>query len=148
MTFSPYQISSMVLIKMKETAEAYLGKEVVHAVISVPTYFNAMQRQATMDAGLLAGLNVLRLINGTSAAAISYVLGKGVDRNVLINVLIYDLGGGTCDVSLVAMYNDVLEVLATACDTHLGGKDFDNRLVRKMETQACSHRRLRWPGAG
>ena len=91
MTFSPYQISSMVLIKMKETAEAYLGKEVVHAVISVPTYFNAMQRQATMDAGLLAGLNVLRLIDGTSAAAISYVLGKGVDRNVLINVLIYDL---------------------------------------------------------
>ena len=97
-----------------------------------------------MDAGLLAGLNVLRLINGTSAAAISYGLGKGVDRNVLINVLIYDLGGGTCDVSLVAMYNDVFEVLATTCDTHLGGEDFDNRLVSHV-IQEFKHKHKKDP---
>merc|ERR1712224_995350 len=112
---------------MKEVAENYLGEEVNHAVITVPAYFNDSQRQATKDAGSIAGLNVLRIINEPTAAAIAYGLDKkaGGERNVLI----YDMGGGTFDVSILTIEDGIFEVKATAGDTHLGGEDFDNRIV-------------------
>jgi len=119
----------MVLIKMKETAEAYLGKEVKNAVITVPAYFNDAQRQATKDAGAIAGLNVLRIINEPTAAAIAYGLDKKGQKAGERNVLIFDLGGGTFDVSLLTIEEGIFEVKATAGDTHLGGEDFDNRMV-------------------
>ena len=125
--FSPEEISSMVLVKMKEIAESYLGKEVKNAVITVPAYFNDSQRQATKDAGAIAGLNILRIINEPTAAAIAYGLDKKDDDEK--NVLIFDLGGGTFDVSLLTIEEGIFEVKATAGDTHLGGEDFDNRLV-------------------
>ncbi|KAL7566353.1 hypothetical protein ACA910_013670 [Epithemia clementina (nom. ined.)] len=150
--FKAEEISSMVLTKMKEIAEAYLGKEVKNALITVPAYFNDSQRQATKDAGAIAGLNVMRIINEPTAAAIAYGLDqKGNEKNVLI----FDLGGGTFDVSLLTIEEGIFEVKATAGDTHLGGEDFDNRMVdyflqefkrkhrKDMSTNQRSLRRLR-----
>merc|ERR1719209_657800 len=126
-TFTPEEISSMILVKMKEISEAYLGKTVANAVVTVPAYFNDSQRQATKDAGTISGMNVLRIINEPTAAAIAYGLDKkvGGERNVLI----FDLGGGTFDVSILTIEDGIFEVKSTAGDTHLGGEDFDNRMV-------------------
>jgi len=126
-TFQPEEISSMILTKMKEIAESYIGEKVTDAVVTVPAYFNDSQRQATKDAGHIAGLNILRIINEPTAAAIAYGLDKKNDEK---NVLIFDLGGGTFDVSLLSIDDGIFEVKATAGDTHLGGEDFDNILMK------------------
>ncbi|XP_047090515.1 heat shock 70 kDa protein 4-like isoform X2 [Lolium rigidum] len=127
--FAAEEISSMVLTKMREIAEAFLGNTIKNAVVTVPAYFNDSQRQATKDAGAIAGLNVLRIINEPTAAAIAYGLDKKASSTGEKNVLIFDLGGGTFDVSLLTIEEGIFEVKATAGDTHLGGEDFDNRMV-------------------
>jgi heat shock protein 5 len=131
-TFSPEEISAMILQKMKNIAESYLGKSVGHAVVTVPAYFSDAQRQATKDAGTIAGLNILSVINEPTAAAIAYGLDKtGGEKNILV----YDLGGGTFHVSLLSIDDGVFEVLATSGDTHLGGEDFDNRVIEYLTKQ-------------
>merc|ERR1712168_918093 len=126
MGFAAEEISAMVLVKMKGTAEAYLGKKVTHAVVTVPAYFNDAQRQATKDAGTISGMTVMRIINEPTAAAIAYGLDKKEGEK---NILVFDLGGGTFDVSLLTIDNGVFEVVSTNGDTHLGGEDFDQRVM-------------------
>nr|XP_016508281.1 PREDICTED: heat shock 70 kDa protein-like [Nicotiana tabacum] len=133
--FSAEEISSMVLNKMKETAENFLGYNVKNSVVTVPPYFNDSQRQATKDAGAISGMNVLRIINEPTAAAIAYGLDKKASRIGEQHVLVFDLGGGTFDVSVLTIEEGIFEVKATAGDTHLGGEDFDNRLVNHFVSE-------------
>jgi heat shock protein 1/8 len=139
--FQPEEISAMILTKMKEIAEAFLGVTVTDAVITVPAYFNDSQRQATKDAGAIAGLNVLRIINEPTAAAIAYGLEKNKGAGERF-ILIYDLGGGTFDVTMLSLDDGVFEVKSTAGDTHLGGEDFDRRIVDYLLQEFCKKNKL------
>lgn len=130
-SYSPAEISSMVLVKMKQTAEDFLGQKITDAVITVPAYFNDSQRQATKDAGKVAGLNVLRIINEPTAAALAYGLDKKKDEKIAV----FDLGGGTFDISILELGDGVFEVKSTNGDTHLGGEDFDQRLIDYLATE-------------
>jgi heat shock protein 1/8 len=126
-SFAPEEILSMILIKMKEIAESYLGKKVNSAVVTVPAYFTNFQRQSIKDASFIAGLNVLLIMNGSTAAAIAYGLDKQTSSET--NILIFDLGGGTLNISILTVEAEIFEVKSTACDLHLGGEDFNNRMV-------------------
>ena len=144
--YSPSQISAFILGKMKETAEAYLGEKVEQAVITVPAYFNDAQRQATKDAGRIAGLEVLRIINEPTAAALAY----GMDKRKSGIIAVYDLGGGTFDVSILEIGDGVFEVKATNGDTFLGGEDFDQRVISYLadefkKEQGIDLRNDSWP---
>ncbi|MCH8891575.1 MAG: Hsp70 family protein, partial [Myxococcales bacterium] len=132
--YSPSQISAFTLQKMKETAESYLGEEVTQAVITVPAYFNDNQRQATKDAGRIAGLEVLRILNEPTAAALAYGFGQGLNQRVAV----WDLGGGTFDISVLEIGDEIFEVLSTCGDTFLGGDDFDDRLIDLLADEFLS----------
>ena len=134
--YSPQQISAMILQKLKDDAESYLGEKVTEAVITVPAYFNDAQRQATKDAGKIAGLEVKRIINEPTAAALAY----GLDNEKEQKIMVYDLGGGTFDVSIIEIGDGVIEVLSTNGDTHLGGDDFDNCIIRWMSASSSPKR--------
>ena len=136
-TFSPIEISSMVLLKMKETAEAFIGVPVKDAVITVPAYFNDSQRQDTKKAAAISGLNVLRIINEPTAAAIAYGLDSKAGIGKEMNVLIFDMGGGTFDVSILTLDDGIFEVKSTCGSTNLGGLDFDKRLVDYFVSEFC-----------